>query len=371
MAKSENLPVKAQAQTARQQLVQHYQGDLANLVGKNNVNRFVQNFYLSMIRNPDLAVADRKSLFLAVLYAAQRNLEIGVEDGVALLTFKGQVTPVVQYRALLKKSIESGALDDIKAVLVYSGDKFTWKQGTKPEIIHEPAPLDKDPGEVIGGYVLYKRPGIDTWFCSDPVRISDIHKVRNSSAAYKAGGGPWVTWYEEMCKKTVIRKAMKTIPAGSKILQLLEDEGRMDTGVTVKDILEEEEAITVEATDVPAQQTKTSSLAEQLKQKAQAEEPDEPEESPEPAEEPEPEAAEPETTPETPAKETADPNYDAIEDIKGQIKELATMAKSKNVPIEIINKKYSVKGWADFTAPDKFKLIPKVREYLGTIPDAK
>ena len=57
--------------------------------------------------------------------------------------------------------------------------------------------------------------------------------------------------------------------------------------------------------------------------------------------------------------------------MKQQINELAAMAKAKNVPFEIIAKKYSVKGWVDFTAKDKIKLIAKVKEYLAVIPDAK
>ena len=68
---------------------------------------------------------------------------------------------------------------------------------------------------------------------------------------------------------------------------------------------------------------------------------------------------------------TPTPANDVAENVKPQINELAAMAKAKKVPFEIIAKKYSVKGWVDFTAKDKIKLIAKVKEYLAVIPDAK
>jgi hypothetical protein len=41
----------------------------------------------------------------------------------------------------------------------------------------------------------------------------ELDKTRNSSKA--ANSGPWVDWFEEQCKKTVIKRAMKPFSGGS------------------------------------------------------------------------------------------------------------------------------------------------------------
>jgi recombinational DNA repair protein RecT len=49
---------------------------------------------------------------------------------------------------------------------------------------------------------------------------SDIEQVRNVSRAKNAG--PWVDWYDEMARKTVIRRIAKRLPSSTDLEKLLE-----------------------------------------------------------------------------------------------------------------------------------------------------
>ena len=70
-------------------------------------------------------------------------------------------------------------------------------------------------GDVIGAYCICeiegsKHPKVE--FMS----IEEIEKVRDKSEYYKKKKkGPWVDWFEEMAKKTVVKRAQKTWPKGT------------------------------------------------------------------------------------------------------------------------------------------------------------
>ena len=61
--------------------------------------------HLALRRDPKLLQADVKSLLMALVWCAYRDLELGVEDGVWLIPYKGKVTPVPAYKGLIKRPL--------------------------------------------------------------------------------------------------------------------------------------------------------------------------------------------------------------------------------------------------------------------------
>jgi len=399
--RTENLPstqdkARVTAVALRDELLKNYQGVIVSMVGRDNMTRFTQNFYLALARNPDLITCNKKSLFLSCLYAAQRGLEVGVPDGVALVPYKGQVTPITQYQALIKKAVESGVIDSGRPVLVYKNDVFHYEEGSERRIMHVPTGLDENPGDVVGGYFSYEICG-KTYFCP-PLRLSDFEKARASSANWKFNkSGPWADWFESMCAKTVVHRAFKLLPLPSSLKQLVEDEGKVLAdgdlaGVLDPDIIDlevSEESATDAARTEPAKAGRGAALAGKLK--------DHPNNTPPPppspvAPEPQPETepvmpfeaeaffAPPQdappatsanlppdgpednyTAPMFPEAEVVDPPQEGERDagIAKTVAEIKAAAEARNVPFNLLAKKYGVKDWNEVAQlpSDKLSLI--------------
>ena len=112
----------------------------------------------------------------------------------------------ISFRGLVKLATESGAITWAKAELVFEKDTFAYR-GPSTAPTHE-ADVFGDRGALKGGYVIAKLP--DGEVLIDVMSVAEIHKVRDTSKA--KNNGPWVDWYHEMCKKTLIKRAYKSWP---------------------------------------------------------------------------------------------------------------------------------------------------------------
>lgn len=112
----------------------------------------------------------------------------------------------ISFRGLVKLATESGAITWAKAELVFEKDAFAYR-GPSTAPVHE-ADVFGDRGALKGGYVIAKLP--DGEVLIDVMSVAEIHKVRDTSKAKDKG--PWVDWYHEMCKKTLIKRAYKSWP---------------------------------------------------------------------------------------------------------------------------------------------------------------
>lgn len=112
----------------------------------------------------------------------------------------------ISFRGLVKLATESGAITWAKAELVFEKDAFAYR-GPSTAPAHE-ADVFGDRGALKGGYVIAKLP--DGEVLIDVMSVAEIHKVRDTSKAKDKG--PWVDWYHEMCKKTLIKRAYKSWP---------------------------------------------------------------------------------------------------------------------------------------------------------------
>ncbi len=125
------------------------------------------------------------------------------------------------YQGLIAIATDGGAVTNVWAEVVRQADRedgnFRYVAGTNPQIIHNPDPFMKDEqrGEIIGAYAVAEIKGSahpHVTFMS----IEEIENVRDKSELWKKHKkGPWKDWFEEMAKKTVIKRAQKTWPKGT------------------------------------------------------------------------------------------------------------------------------------------------------------
>ncbi len=204
--------------------------------------RFKRVLLTAVNLNPDLAHADRRSLFNSCVKCAHDGL---YPDGreAALVVYNTRVqrtnergmqewvsVPMCQYLPMVagirKRMRNSGEVIAAIAEVVYSHDKFHQIKGIDGRIEHEPPPLDEDRGVPIGAYAQIKlRTGE---VIPEVMTKADILKIRDtfSRGAFNKDGtlnakSPWATSESEMWRKTVLRRCAKSAPSDSDLDRVL------------------------------------------------------------------------------------------------------------------------------------------------------
>lgn len=180
------------------------------------VEKFTRVALTAIQGQPDLLEADRRSLFGACVRLAQDGL---LPDGreAALVIFntkdrnggwtkKVQAMPMIA--GVLKKIRQSGEVAKVSAQVVYENDQFTVRYGFDEDVEHIPPALDKPRGKPIGAYATAVLK--DGSQLLEVMSLEDINAVRNASRSKDKG--PWVDWWSEMARKTVMRRLSKRLP---------------------------------------------------------------------------------------------------------------------------------------------------------------
>ncbi|WP_043588116.1 recombinase RecT [Geminisphaera colitermitum] len=171
-------------------------------------------------RNPELANCEPVSFFACLSDCATIGVYPDPVTGQAYLiprwNSKKQIkecTLLVGYKGLRTIALRSPDIVDIWTGVVRVGDTLKLIKAPRQEIIHEPLP--DEAGEVIGYYSCSSLRGGGTSYEWMPV--ATVRKVRDEALAkikedWKREQSPWVTWEEEMGRKTVLRRHFKSLP---------------------------------------------------------------------------------------------------------------------------------------------------------------
>ena len=172
-----------------------------------SVEKFSRVAMTAIQNNPTLANADRRSLFGAVVRLAQDGLlPDGREAALVMFGNKAQAMPMIA--GILKKIRQSGEVAKVSAQVVHENDHFVWKLGFDEDVEHSPPPLDQARGKPIGAYA--------TAVLKDGSRLLEVmsyEEIEQVRAVSRSGkNGPWVAWWGEMARKTVMRRLSKRLP---------------------------------------------------------------------------------------------------------------------------------------------------------------
>lgn len=183
---------------------------------------------------PALGRCDQASFLGAIMQCASLGLEPGGALGHAyLLPFENrkkgvtEVQFIVGYRGMIDLARRSGQIVSIEARTVHQADKFRVALGLDPRLEHEPAWEADDRGPLRFVYAVAKLHGGGVQF--EVMSRAEIEKVRAQS---KAGQyGPWVSHFEEMAKKTVIRRLFKYLPVSIEIARAVGLDEQAEVGL--------------------------------------------------------------------------------------------------------------------------------------------
>lgn len=179
-------------------------------------------------QQPELLSADRRSLLAACTRCAADGL---IPDGreAALVTFRARDGLRVQYMpmlaGLLKRMRNSGEIVALNVQVVYERDEFVWRPSDlDAPIMHRPPPLGTDRGKPIGAYAIAKLR--DGSLMAEVMDRNEIERVRAASRAKDSG--PWMAWWDQMARKTVLRRLAKYLPMDAETAALVQHDAEAD-----------------------------------------------------------------------------------------------------------------------------------------------
>lgn len=179
-------------------------------------DRFARVALTALTRVPKLMDCTRESLLRCLMDCSQLGLE---PDGrhAHLIPYGKECTMIIDYKGLIALARRSGDVAVWRAELLKESDTFNWINST----VHHEINWRKDRGktEAVYSYVKFKD-GSEDW---EVMTLTEVQAVKARSRA--GNSGPWVTDFDEMAKKTVIRRHSKRLTLSPEFCDALEKDG--------------------------------------------------------------------------------------------------------------------------------------------------
>lgn len=193
--------------------------------------RFTRITLSALSSNPKLAACTPKSFLGSMMTAAQLGLEVNTPLGLAyLIPYKNHGVDEAQfqigYKGLIDLAYRSGEIETVQAHMVYENDTFTYAYGLEPKLEHIPALTDR--GNATACYAMFKTKAGGYGF--EVMSVAQIRDFAEKvSKSYSLASSPWQTNFEEMCKKTVLKKALKYAPLRTEFVTALAQDETIKT----------------------------------------------------------------------------------------------------------------------------------------------
>jgi recombination protein RecT len=212
------LAKQAPEQKSMQQYIKSMEGEIAKaLPSVITPERFTRIVLSAISVNPSLANCTPQSFLGAMMTSAQLGLEVNTPLGQAYVlpyNNKGNLEAQFQlgYKGLIDLAYRSGEVEVIQAHVVHANDEFSCEYGLDPKLTHKPA--DGERGEPVKVYAVFKTKSGGYGF--EVMSMDDVRKhAAKYSKAYNSNYSPWKSNFEEMAKKTVLKRVLKYAPLKS------------------------------------------------------------------------------------------------------------------------------------------------------------
>lgn len=222
--------------------------------------RLIAMFTIVINNNPALAQCSQQSLIGALVQTAQLGLIPGNVSHCYYVPFNNkkkingveqtvrEVQFILGYKGMVELVNRSKSACILSTEVVYENDEFSYSLGLNPTLHHNPTSGER--GAVKGVYCVAKN-----MMANEKLFVyltkEDIEKVRKASKAGDSEFSPWKNWYEEMAKKTVIKRICKLLPLAIDIQKKISADETVKTQIApdmteVKDETNWEEAAIIE-----------------------------------------------------------------------------------------------------------------------------
>lgn len=182
--------------------------------------RLMRTVITAVRKDSELLNCTLDSLVMATITAAQLGLEPGPLGHCYLVGFNHNIAPkgspakwekraqcLIGVRGMLDLARRSGEIVEIGAEVIRRNDTFVFRKGFDSECRHE-IPWDVDRGEICAVFAYARTK--DGGRYAELMTIQQVEHVRKKSK--NAERGPWVEDWEEMARKTVLKRLCKYLP---------------------------------------------------------------------------------------------------------------------------------------------------------------
>lgn len=264
-------------------LLEQMKGEIARCLPKHlTPERMTRIATTELRKNNKLAECDPMSFIAAIMQASQLGLEPGIMGSCYLIPFfnsklgKYECTFMPGYRGFLDLARRSGQIKSLVARAVYENDVFEYEYGLEERVTHKPAMDERGELKAVYAVALLKDGGHQFEVMSK----REIEAVRQKSQGKNAG--PWTEYYDEMARKTVVRKLFKWLPCSVEMqkavsLDELQEVGKQNIKAAASEEFDMDfviDAETGEVTEVPKDAGGLNDLIAKNKAKAKAVDPE-------------------------------------------------------------------------------------------------
>jgi recombinase, phage recT family len=197
--------------------------------------RFTRMALNALNNTPKLAECTQMSFLGALMNAAQLGLEPNTPLGQAyLIPYKNKGVLECQfqigYKGLLDLVYRNDMVQTVQAQVVYENDEFHYCLGLNGELNH--VPTLKERGKPIAFYALFKLDNGGYGFEVMSKQDMDTF-AQKYSKGISSSYSPWNTNYEDMAKKTVIKRVLKYAPLKTDFQRALSNDETIKTQFAV------------------------------------------------------------------------------------------------------------------------------------------
>lgn len=197
--------------------------------------RFTRITLSALSTNPKLAQCTPQSFLGAMMTAAQLGLEPNTPLGQAYLIpyWNGKQNRLecqfqIGYKGMIDLAYRSGDILTIQAQIGHKNDELIAEYGTECRLKFVPK-LNGDRGEPVNVWAMFKTK--DGGYGFEIMTLDDVREhARKFSKSFN--NGPWVTNFEEMAKKTVLKKVLKYAPLKSEFVRQISQDATVKTEIS-------------------------------------------------------------------------------------------------------------------------------------------
>jgi recombination protein RecT len=220
-------------------MLESRKGEIAAALPKHiTPERVIRLALTEFSKNPGLRECTAQSIYAGIIQASQLGLEIGVLGQAYLVPYNNKVKKkgggdewrkeaqfIPGYKGLISLARRSGEVTSIETHIVYENDHFDLTLGIESKVEHKPHLLgDRGAPRLVYGVAHFK----DGGYHFEWMTVSDVAKIRNRSKSKDSG--PWVTDFDQMMRKTLIRRMANYLPMSIEFAAALQVDEAVSAG---------------------------------------------------------------------------------------------------------------------------------------------